>query len=1470
MAISVGSVEVDVIPSTQGIYSRLRDGLVPAATRAGRDAGDAAGRAFGPAMQGAVGDAIGARIGQQIGQQIAARITATVRDALRDGVTQGGRTARPAATRQGDEAGGAFSRALKARLEAAFRSLPKADVRIGDTGFDADMARLRARLETLSGKRIGIDVDAGVALAEIADVEARLRRLGAEHPNVQVRADTAAALAQLAALRAEVDAVDGKSIDINTQSAVGGFSALTTAALAFGPAILPALPVVAAGLGAVAAAAVAAGAGIGGIALVALPAFKQIAGVLQAQKQAQEAATTASLKGGQAASQSASRALQMASAQQALATAERNGARQITQAQQQVTQAKQAAAQAVQQAAQQNEQAARRVQTAERALADAQVAAKKAQDDLVAARAKAAQELEDLNNRLTDSRLSQRDAEIQLKEATAQRDAVLKNTNSSELDKQKALLAYDQAVQRLKEQTLETQRLKAETDAANKAGVKGSQTYKSAQDRLVQAQRNVADQQQAVRDAQAEAARVQVQTAQQVAQAQQRVSEATANVAVAQQNAADSVASAQRQIQQASLSAAGGLDQAAIAQGKYEKALAGLTPAARGTYNAFLSLRTAFSAWSRSLQPAVMPLFTRALVGVRNVLPTLTPFVLAAAHAIKGLQDRMSAQLKTPFWQGFKQDLQTSIGPAITGLGVAFGNLIKGMAGLVDAFLPHMDSISARLQTITQRFANWGKGLKGSPEFERFLSYSAQQAPILAHMFGQLFGALVRLGVALNPMAGTATLFITAITGAINAVPVGVLTTVGVAFASVAIGSRLAAVALGIWKLAAQLAGIVTNILTGEQWALNTAMEANPIGFVVTAIMALIVAAIYAYQHIGWFRTAVQAAWAGIKTASLFLWHQVLQPVFSGIWTALKAVGTAALYLWNNAIAPAFRFIWEAAKILFTVLMVVVLLPIMLGFKAVAAVAMWLWRNAIAPAFNGIAFVAKWLYSNVIRPYFGFIAAEFRLAAKIAMWLWRNALAPAFNGIAAVAMWLWRNAIRPVFGFIADRASWLWNKGLKPPFDLLKAGVRAVGDAFAIAKDYIGKQWSKVADLAKKPIKFVVDTVYNSAIVPLWNKVADIVDAKKLSPLNVKGWATGGVLPGYTPGRDVHRFYSPTGGLLDLSGGEAVMRPEFTRAVGPGTVNALNAAARSGGVAGVRSALGLKGGGVIDWLSGSAKAIGHGIRTGIDWAKTGADLLAHPGKIWDKLTGGIKSLLGRIGNSKFAQLIARIPAGWLKSLKDKLVGLLAGGGGGGGDIGGSIPKGQRLAIINQALAAAGVPPPGTLPQWQAGLNTLITRESGWNPRAINRWDSNAKAGHPSQGLAQTIPGTFNHYVPASLRSRGILDPVANVAAAIRYIVSRYGNITRVQQANANRPPAGYDSGGYLQPGLNLAYNGTGRPEPVFTTAQANALTTLAGRGLAQQDPIVVELHAKEGTLGDFIDVRVQQHQRALVQVINAS
>jgi len=69
--------------------------------------------------------------------------------------------------------------------------------------------------------------------------------------------------------------------------------------------------------------------------------------------------------------------------------------------------------------------------------------------------------------------------------------------------------------------------------------------------------------------------------------------------------------------------------------------------------------------------------------------------------------------------------------------------------------------------------------------------------------------------------------------------------------------------------------------------------------------------------------------------------------------------------------------------------------------------------------------------------------------------------------------------------------------------------------------------------------------------------------------------------------------------------------------------------------------------------------------------------------------------------------------------------------------------------------------------------TQMQTESGGNPNAINLWDANAKAGIPSQGLMQVVPPTFAAYA-GPFRSRGILDPLANIYAAVAYAVARYG------------------------------------------------------------------------------------------------
>jgi LysM repeat protein len=104
----------------------------------------------------------------------------------------------------------------------------------------------------------------------------------------------------------------------------------------------------------------------------------------------------------------------------------------------------------------------------------------------------------------------------------------------------------------------------------------------------------------------------------------------------------------------------------------------------------------------------------------------------------------------------------------------------------------------------------------------------------------------------------------------------------------------------------------------------------------------------------------------------------------------------------------------------------------------------------------------------------------------------------------------------------------------------------------------------------------------------------------------------------------------------------------------------------------------------------------------------------------------------------------------------------------GGQVGAWIAQAQGI------LERAGVP----LSKMNASDIALIIRyESGGNPNAQNNWDSNAKAGHPSIGLMQTIGPTFNRWkLPGH---NNIRNPIDNIIAGVRYAIARYGSISNV-------------------------------------------------------------------------------------------
>jgi hypothetical protein len=104
-------------------------------------------------------------------------------------------------------------------------------------------------------------------------------------------------------------------------------------------------------------------------------------------------------------------------------------------------------------------------------------------------------------------------------------------------------------------------------------------------------------------------------------------------------------------------------------------------------------------------------------------------------------------------------------------------------------------------------------------------------------------------------------------------------------------------------------------------------------------------------------------------------------------------------------------------------------------------------------------------------------------------------------------------------------------------------------------------------------------------------------------------------------------------------------------------------------------------------------------------------------------------------------------------------------------VGGHVPDGARKELISKALQMSGLQPTESN---IAAVNKIVTRESAWNPNVTNNWDINAKKGHPSTGLMQTIPSTFNKYALNGFNSN-IHDPLSNLIAGIRYAQDRYGH-----------------------------------------------------------------------------------------------
>ncbi|WP_336922372.1 phage tail tape measure protein [Aquipuribacter sp. SD81] len=268
------------------------------------------------------------------------------------------------------------------------------------------------------------------------------------------------------------------------------------------------------------------------------------------------------------------------------------------------------------------------------------------------------------------------------------------------------------------------------------------------------------------------------------------------------------------------------------------------------------------------------------------------------------------------------------------------------------------------------------------------------------------------------------------------------------------------------------------------------------------------------------------------------------------------------------------------------------------------------------------------------------------------------------------------------------------------------------------------------------------------------------------------GYATGGVMPGWSPGRDVHQFYSATGGRLDLSGGEAVMRPEWTKAVGTDYVARANAAARSGRpIPEVYEAYAT--GGVIAGGFTTASSVPKPYST---------DPFRTP------LSTGAQATMGAAYAAVTKWLAANVPAGgdlvsigkWLQS------------------------KGAR---VSGHPAFGGVTPGAHSPTSLHYRNRAI--DVNYGPGGANSIE-NAFV----RGILPTVlkMASFRQVYYREIGGRTDHDDHLHLGLARGGVVPERGSLLN---------PHVRDAGGPLLPGFT--YNGTGKPETVIPTTPATAV-----------------------------------------------
>ncbi len=512
--------------------------------------------------------------------------------------------------------------------------------------------------------------------------------------------------------------------------------------------------------------------------------------------------------------------------------------------------------------------------------------------------------------------------------------------------------------------------------------------------------------------------------------------------------------------------------------------------------------------------------------------------------------------------------------------------------------------------------------------------------------------------------------------------------------------------------------------------------------------------------------------WDTIKTYTSAVWDQIhgqLSAVWGLIWAAVSGMMTTIvdiLRLGWDIVSGVFKIAWDliwgivkgGAQLVWGV--------IKAAWDLIWASTKVAWNTIIMvfevawDLIKGIINTALDLIKGILRVFIDLLTGNWQKAWHDVLDTVSRLLHNIWDTVSTVFRDIWR-WIQNVTNNIKDGLIGAW-RGI---YDGVSGFVRSLWDgiksAFNSGLNTLGNIWNGLKRLAADPVNFVIDTVYNHGIRTLWNSVAGAFGGKQLGAIGAIHFAAGGQVPGHGYEDSVPAMLMP---------GEFVLSHAMIKRLGG--LDAVKAAVGQGSNDGRH----FKGGGLVDWATDKLSSVAGAVKDAV---------LGGLADVAQTAFGPINALLDHIpgGNTGFGQSIS----GAIRGLEGGIMDFLR-------RKDKEAPKGVGEPLdgwIRKAIAVTHAPM-----SWFKGLEIIAMHESGGNPRAANNWDINAKNGDPSRGLMQTIGATFRAYHQAGT-SNDIFDPVANVAAAINYIRSRYhdiNNVPGIKSMNHGGAYMGYERG----------------------------------------------------------------------------